>query len=397
MNAAEANERQGYDLENLLVEDDGTRLRMSCPASLLPPPEVLPNAGPGAVQLSNRRLSWHLDAWGENEQERFAAAESVFARLRGRPPAPRVSLRSYRPPKSPLLACVIVLTQNDLYVRWRLLPSLLANSPQGQIEIVVVSNGTRDIERLRHALYPIPVVASAWGQVARANNVGSALTTAPIVAFFHDDCHVSSRNWFGAVLGSAGLFRVAVSPQLYSLRAIAGLRFQPPLKVARSVPLALSRELLRETGGWNEGQYVGLEDVDFSIALAGTGAHARQVAVPSVHESGMSTILKYGHDSQGLRYAFSLGMIPPKRLTAMNRDVLNRLLEDPRARCLRDAQAHQMLDRRAEILKGLGVSRVLECREALERQHLKAYRQSLPMKEGFAEALDRGMSVAVSG
>jgi GT2 family glycosyltransferase len=209
--------------------------------------------------------------------------------------------------------------------------SLLADTSAGPLELVVVDNGSQDssIAALR-AAYPEVRVVRAPGNVgyARAANLGTAATKAPIVAVINPDTVVQP--------GAAGALvaRLEREPRLAAcgprLRNTDGSDY-PSARTMPSIPAAighgllgmwwprnrftvhyrqldadpavprlvdwvsgaaiwLRRRALDEVGGWDERYFMYVEDADLCWRLRRSGWEiAYEPAGVVVHVQGVST------------------------------------------------------------------------------------------------------------
>ncbi len=209
--------------------------------------------------------------------------------------------------------------------------SVLADSSAGAVELVVVDNGSRDgsVDELL-AAFPDVRVIRAPGNVgyARAANLGTAVTKAPIVAVLNPDTAIEA--------GAAGalLERLVHEPRLAAcgprLRNLDGTDY-PSARSFPSVPVAighglfglwwptnpftvryrqlgadpavprlvdwvsgaavwLRRSALDEVGGWDERYFMYLEDTDLCWRLRRAGWEvAYEPSAVIVHAQGVST------------------------------------------------------------------------------------------------------------
>jgi glycosyltransferase involved in cell wall biosynthesis len=292
------------------------------------------------------------------------------------------------------VACVIALNQNDIYVRRRLIPSLLGWTDHARLEIVVVLNGSRDPERIRRELDPIPVIDSEWGWVAKALNCGARATRAPILAFFHDDCVLQRGGWIEEAHSLLqGGFDV-VAAEVEQVHRFGPVAFWPPLLIAKSVPVILRRSTLERLGGWDEGQYIGWEDLDLTLGIQAGGGRIIERDLGMLHEHGMSTILKYGHDSTSLRQAFALGFLPSRLIRKMQRSVLQAMYRDRVLRKLSFIQFARVLDRHAGLLKDSRISGIAECRLWLKEQIASERLEPAVASPAEAAQYDRAVAAA---
>jgi N-acetylglucosaminyl-diphospho-decaprenol L-rhamnosyltransferase len=209
--------------------------------------------------------------------------------------------------------------------------SVLADTSAGDVELVVVDNGSRDdsIARLERAC-PGTRVVHAPGNVgyARAANLGIAATRAPVVAVCNADLEIAPGTMGALVaafdadarLGAAGpRIRNTDGTDYPSARSLPSLvdavghgalgMFRPDNRFTRryrqldadpAVPRAvdwlsgaamwLRRDALDDVGGWDERYFMYMEDVDLCWRLRRAGWGVRYEPAGSVvHVQGAST------------------------------------------------------------------------------------------------------------
>lgn len=208
--------------------------------------------------------------------------------------------------------------------------SLLADTSAGPVDVVVVDNGSSDgsVRRLQDA-FPDVRVVDAGGNVgyATAANRGTAATTAPVVAVCNPDLEVVAgtaaamlaaladptvgavgprvRNPDGSTYpsarrdpdpvdaaGHAALGRIwPTNPFTRRYRALdADPSVARDVDWASGAALWLRRSAIDAIGGWDEGFFMYLEDVDLGRRLREAGWRVRyEPAGTVVHVQGLST------------------------------------------------------------------------------------------------------------
>ena len=208
--------------------------------------------------------------------------------------------------------------------------SLLADTSAGPVDVVVVDNGSSDgsVRRLREA-FPDVRVVEAGGNVGYATgaNRGIAATTAPVVAVCNPDLEVVAGTAaamlraltdpaVGAVgprllnpdgttypsarrdptpvdaAGHAALGRIwPANPFTRRYRALdADPGAARDVDWASGAALWLRRDAVDAIGGWDEGFFMYLEDVDLGRRLREAGWRVRyDPAGTVVHVQGLST------------------------------------------------------------------------------------------------------------
>jgi hypothetical protein len=181
---------------------------------------------------------------------------------------------------APLVSCIIVLTANDLFVYGHLIPSILRNSRQFDIEIIIVYNGKgADLSLFSD----FKLIRSEYGWVSKAYNKGAEAAKGKYLAFFHDDCMLSDPEWIPKCLKLLSGKVTAVSPEIND----KNIFFQ----AAKCVPLVISSVQFRGLGGFDETFYCGLEDVDFTLNLYQKKRQIARCGFKYFHFNGMSTLL----------------------------------------------------------------------------------------------------------
>ena len=226
-----------------------------------------------------------------------------------------VSVRS----ESPEISCIIVVNENYLFVRERMLGTIAHSSRHNELEIVIVQNG---YNKPPENFWPdyVTVTDMDTASVARAYNRGVAKATAPIVALFHDDCLLDDENWLGKVRAAFSAGAHAVSPEFRTLSSLCGEAIKP-LPVLKNVPLVLSRDVFDAVGGYDESLFIGYEDMEFTIRLIESGFRPARVSLSYRHFGGMSSCLKFCPTSD-MSQLFACLAIPQKEILFSVRKVM---------------------------------------------------------------------------
>lgn len=250
---------------------------------------------------------------------------------------------------SPRWAAVVVAYESGPLLT-DCLSALLADTSAGAPEVVVVDNGSHDgsIERLE-AAHPEVAVLRPGANLgyARAANLGTAATTAPVVAVINPDAVVGAGA-VGAVLArfDAEPALGAVGPRILepdgsvypSARRVPSTRdaighavlgsirpgnaatrryreLDADPEVAREVDwvsgaaIWLRRAALDAIGGWDEGYFMYVEDVDLCWRLGRAGwTVAYEPSAVVTHVQGVSTAghpyrMVVAHHRSTLRFA----------------------------------------------------------------------------------------------
>ena len=363
--------RNPFDaVHSIRFTDDGERLTLVMPELISSPPPEHALAPDPQVECESRSNSWVLTARGTDAAARYRAAQSVFSRMRKRPEVPPFTIDDYQAPTNPRVACVIVLNENDKYVRQCLVPSLLGYESRKDLELIIVTNGTGQLDDLQENFGPIRLISSEWGCVGRAYQAGADATSADIIAFFHDDCMASHGDWVELVIDALEEDVGIVSQEVWPMN-LGGIceHSIPPLPQARAYPLAITRKNLERVGGWDLKHFIGFEELDLSLAVFGEGLEVRQLETGFIHDSGLSTILKYGFNPPELREAFALGAIPRTFIRSMQKLVIRNLGRTKTGRRIRQDLFRHLLQRHPAAMKRVGTKDVSTVMEKLERLH----------------------------
>ena len=266
-----------------------------------------------AAQKLHRDFRWNVtDEGALSVLELEAKAEEsdplireLFARINGYPVFTDIDPNAFTAAGHPFISCVILLTANDLFVCHHLIPSILRNSRNYEIEILIVYNGFgADLSRF-HAF---DVSSSELLCVAKGYNQGARRAKGRYLAIFHDDCLVADPDWIPKCLHALDNGALAVTPEIQHLS-----RFgpdAPPLLLAKNVPLVIRRDNFLELGGYDEHYYIGYEDLDFTYRLLAGGVTFSRVDMQYAHLNGMSTILLFGSHFEEFKTLFAYHLLP---------------------------------------------------------------------------------------
>jgi hypothetical protein len=219
---------------------------------------------------------------------------------------------------SPRLSCIVLVAFNAPFARRVTIPSIIERSAGHPIEIIVVASAGLGAKLFS----PLPVVSAPPG-VAEGYNLGAAAARGDHLAFFHDDCMLADGRWFDRCLTALDDGADCVTSELH--------RFSGRIPFAKCVPLVLSRRTWEQSGGFDEFYFLGLEDVDFSLALRRQGKAIRKLELDALHFNGMSTIAAFGPHRAERQALFAL-MAPPRQAIADWRETVGqRLAKHPLA------------------------------------------------------------------
>ena len=186
------------------------------------------------------------------------------------------------------ISCIIVHFLNDLFIKERLIPSLLRTTKhlkEWDIEIIVVDNSPTHNFKMKG----IKVIKSEPYHIPKAYNKGVKYANTHYVALFHDDVDILDYNWILKCTNALSEEVYAVGPDLHIVS-------NPYKKIKtrfflKEAPLVIERKKFLEVGGYNEEYYFGYEDVLFSNTIHDKGKHIKKVKIKSIHFNGVSTLL----------------------------------------------------------------------------------------------------------
>ncbi len=264
---------------------------------------------------TRKEASFQLNQIGENiseltlqccEKNVLDICRSIFSELNN---LPIFSISSegkpFRNSNKPLVSCIILLTANDFFVRTLAIPSLIINSRNYEIEIIIAYNGTKSsLEELSE----FPVVFSEFGWVAKGYNAGARMAKGDYIAIFHDDCLINDPNWIQKCIDALDHETWAVSPEIRHSSSSF------PLTVAKNIPLFMRKDVFDSLDGYDENYYFGCEDVDFTYSIMSKAKKIEQVDLNIFHGSGMSTIIFISNRAKMYRLLFGLNAFSPSLL-----------------------------------------------------------------------------------
>jgi hypothetical protein len=338
-------------LDGLSLEKAAGQVTVTCPEKLYTPERARQVAEEYQLPLEIGDGLWSVSFPLAAEVAYPAAARRFFARLNRYPAPCQASCADYQEPIDPEISCIVVLNENLPFVRDQLIPSLLANSSGHTIEIVVVWNGGVDPAG---ALGEVRTVASAWGAVASAYNAGVAVSRAPLLAIFHDDCVVDDEAWIPRALRYLEGEASAVSPELRQLDRV-GESPVPALPILKNVPLLIRRADFERVGGYDENHYIGYEDLDFTLGLLSGRMKIAHADLRVRHFHGMSSTLKYSRRPD-LAELYALLAVPRAAVAEFFVEIMN---SGPREvvehlQLIKDVQLLRVLEKHREFLANFG-------------------------------------------
>lgn len=292
------------------------------PAVLAQALQCLPDSLDYTLSQADNGVSLNLFTQNGNLE---ALTLELFAGLNGYPSFSEVELGSFKNAPRPRLSCIILLTANDLFVKNSLLPSLIRHSAPGEIEILLVYNGSgANLDQFNH----LELISSEFGCVSKGYNAGARRARGEYLAIFHDDCLVVDPDWIEKCLQQLDQGYLAVTPQVDAM-------FEERLPNAKNVPLVMRTKDFFELGGYDEHYYIGYEDMDFTHQILAAGGQIAQVSMAHAHFEGMSTVIMYSQKPHLFRLLFGLNLLPPRCLPAFRDYYLLNLLKNPGIQRLR--------------------------------------------------------------
>ncbi len=198
------------------------------------------------------------------------------------------------------VSCIILCNLNDEFVKYRTIPSILANSQDYSTEIIVVDNSSNHTFDYPEGLNDVKVIKSEPFHIPKGYNNGVKEARGKYIAIFHDDCEVLDKNWINTCTRILNEQVYAVAPQLHHQVTIVNEEYTKPhslLKEERyqeflkECPLVMKKDKFYEVGGYDETYYFGYEDVRFAESINKLGKHIQEVDIEFNHYNGMSTVL----------------------------------------------------------------------------------------------------------
>lgn len=231
----------------------------------------------------------------------------LFSCVNGFPYFEDELLSSFRETKNPQVTCVVLVGFNDLFVRQQLLPSIIANSKDYEIEIVIINAGYEYNIKLPKAF---PIHNSDFGWISRAYNLGGKLAKGDFIAFFHDDCVLNDPKWLdksaSAINGGLTAVTGALKMKEYTVLGLQGAKFQ----IAKATPLVIERDVFHNFAYFDENYYIGFEDLDFTYNLLSKGLSIGQVDIDIIHLGGASTAIGLSNCPEVLSFLIANNMLP---------------------------------------------------------------------------------------
>ena len=208
------------------------------------------------------------------------------------------------------VSCIILNCLNDLFVKNRLIPSIIKNSKMSSTEIIVVDNSpTQDFKYKKN----VKVIRSEPFHIPKGYNKGVKESKGKYVALFHDDCELLDKNWIKKLTTQLSDKVYAVGPEIHELNFI---------KFLKEVPMMVEKKRFLKIGGYDETYYFGYEDIIFSQAIIDKGKRIKKVKIKYNHYNGMSSyLLMYGEKNRNIlkrKFTTPKNFINNKLLNSLN-------------------------------------------------------------------------------
>jgi hypothetical protein len=314
------------------------------------------------LKKAHRVLSWDLANQGARQTLRIRAkpdtihdaVREVFAELHGYPCFFSKETDRFRSNNSPLMSCIILLTANDLFVANHLILSIIRNSKDHDIEILIVYNGLdADLNLFRR----FDVSVSEFGCVSKGYNHGVSRARGKYVAIFHDDCMLADANWIEKSISRLEDGYFAVSPEIRNSNFLGA---GEPFAVAKNVPLVIDRERFARLGGYDETYYIGYEDFDLTYQILLSGAAFSKVELDYVHFNGMSTALMFGEKRLFYRSLFALDLLPRDAICALRDSAFQNLMRYQESAWIQRNEFRHFLSKFEHYWTTIGYSEALD-------------------------------------
>ena len=200
---------------------------------------------------------------------------------------------------NPLISCIILLNSNYDFVNDLTIPSIIFNSKDIPIEIIVVHNGENHNYIFNKN---VKIIESEKSNIPKAYNKGVRECKGKYVAFFHDDCFLSDEDWINKSISSLDNKIIAVGPEYHEFKTNEDyiMRKDTDKRVEfsknedggflKEVPLVMEKNKFIEIGGFPDDEIFGQEDIFLHQNILNSGRKNLQVDVKNYHFEGISTL-----------------------------------------------------------------------------------------------------------
>lgn len=252
----------------------------------------------------------------------------LFCRINGYPYFPSGKRDPFTNSDQPVLSCIILLTANEQFALKHLIPSIIHNTRDCAMEIILVYNGAgANLDYFR----VFRIYTSEFAAVARGYNTGARAARGEYLAIFHDDCVINDSCWASKCIRLLARDAVVVSPEV--LRVHVG-PFRDPFIIAKNVPLVIRTKDYWRLGGYDELYYAGWEDLDFTYKVLSQHESLQRVNMDYLHFNGMSTIILLGTNPSLYTRLFDNSVLPLRVIRALRKECLEKLLRWPSIRLI---------------------------------------------------------------
>lgn len=205
---------------------------------------------------------------------------------------------------NPLISCIILLNANDSFVKDLTIPSIIFNSKDTPIEIIVVNNGKTDIELDNN----IKVIKSEFYHIPKAYNKAASMSKGKYLAFFHDDCFLSDEDWINKCIYNLTDEIIAVGPEYHEFQSNEDYKLRQDIDLIKEfqndkggflkeVPLVMEKNNFFEIGGFPEREVLGQEDIFLHKNILKSGKKNLKVDINHYHFEGISTLLLFSNQN----------------------------------------------------------------------------------------------------
>jgi hypothetical protein len=200
---------------------------------------------------------------------------------------------------NPLVSCIILLNSNYDFVNELTIPSIIFNSKNVPIEIIVVHNGENSNYNFSES---IKVIESEKSNIPKAYNKGVNMCKGKYIALFHDDCFLSDDKWVDKSINVLDNNIIAVGPEYHEFKSNEDYLMRKDtdkrLEFSRNedggflkeVPLVMDRSKFLELGGFPDDEILGQEDIFLHKNILQSGRKNLKVDIKNYHFEGISTL-----------------------------------------------------------------------------------------------------------
>ena len=236
----------------------------------------------------------------------------------------------------PLVSCVILLNSNYKFVNELTIPSIIFNSKDIPIEIIVVNNGNKkDFELNENVL----LTESDKFHIPKAYNKGASLAKGEYLAFFHDDCFLNDEQWIEKAIENLNDDVISVGPEYhifkddedYQMRCSSDKKgiWDPNSEdgYLKETPMIIKREKFLELKGFPDTEVMGQEDIFLHQNILKTGKKNLQVDIKQFHFAGISTLSLFSTKQDLIQDLCSHFILSRKEVSVFKRAFTTRLME----------------------------------------------------------------------